>query len=80
MKKVILFLILGVFTLGSSGFTKLEAVDDCVGYANDAMAHEIEQFGELPPAQQFEGWMWYYNACCDLDAGSTLTTVTIKSN
>jgi hypothetical protein len=77
-----LFLMLGLFVLGISSFNTADVTgdSDCIGYANNAMASENEQFGELPPMQQFQGWLWYYNTCCDLGENSTLSTATVISD
>jgi len=79
MKKVLLILMLGVFAFESSGFKKIEDLNqDCADYAEASIDAENEAYGStLDPFSEILAWLFYYDLCDESD--ETLEPIFINN-
>jgi len=82
MKKVMLILMLGVFTMSTSSF-KVSEIDefdqDCEQYASDSVDAENEVFGPNSFWGNVAAFVFYYDLCTDVneEGGEALEPVFV---
>ncbi len=79
MKKVLLILMLGVFTFGSSGFVSLQGTQDCDDYALGVFEQDLLYPGAYSLQDSYDLYMFAYETCI-LNGGSSDYEVTVVLN